>query len=199
MRRPLTIVFSVLTLAGTQAYANLVQNPGFETGDFTGWTVSGDISIGGNVHSGTYSADFNDAQSAGFLNQNIATTPGDVYDISFWLFSDTQGGINISGTFGSDTFYSVNNLHTGSYIQITANNVSATSFSTLLQLTFQDIGSDSFGSLDDISVTDVTPAGVPDAASTAGLLWIGLAGLAGFNLSFRRARRSFPVGQSIVM
>ena len=31
--------------------------------------------------------------------------------------------------------------------------------------------------LDDISVTDVTPAGVPDAASTAGLLGLGLAGL----------------------
>jgi hypothetical protein len=31
--------------------------------------------------------------------------------------------------------------------------------------------------LDDISVTDVTPTGVPDAASTAGLLGLGLTGL----------------------
>ena len=187
-------VSSVLSLAGTQAYANLVQNPGFESGDFTGWTVSGNISVfAGGAHSGTYSASFDDASSIGSLDQTIVTTPGDVYDISFWLYADTQGGINVSGSFGSDTFYSVNNLHNGSYIQITANDVSLTSSSTLLHLTFQDIGSDSSGYLDDISVTDVTPAGVPDAASTAGLLMLGLAGLAGFNLSFRRARRSFPV------
>jgi hypothetical protein len=42
--------------------------------------------------------------------------------------------------------------------------------------------------LDDISVTDVTPAGVPDAASTAGLLGLGLAGL----LALRR-RMAVPV------
>jgi hypothetical protein len=45
-------VSSVLSLAGTQAYANLVQNPGFESGDFTGWTVSGNISVfAGGAHS----------------------------------------------------------------------------------------------------------------------------------------------------
>ena len=189
MKRPLAIVLGVLTLAGAQACANLVQNPGFETGDFTGWTVSGDISaFAGGAHSDTYSASFDGAISAGSLDQTIATTPGDVYDISFWLFGYTQGGINVSGSFGSDTFYSVNDLHNGSYIQITANDVLGTGSSTLLHLTFQDIGSDSSGYLDDISVTDVTPAGVPDAASTAGLLGLGLAGL----LALRR-RLAVPV------
>jgi hypothetical protein len=151
--------------------------------------VSGNIIVfAGGAHSGTYSASFDDASSIGSLDQTIATTPGDVYDISFWLSADTQGGINVSGSFGSDTFYSVNSLHNGSYIQITANDLLGTGSSTLLHLTFQDIGSVSSGYLDDISVTDVTPAGVPDAASTAGLLGLGLAGL----LALRR-RLAVPV------
>jgi hypothetical protein len=172
------LIFIAWALAGLHAHANLVQNPGFETGNFTDWTVSGQIGVfSGGAHSGTYSASFDDALSAGFLDQNIATTPGDIYDISFWLFSDTEGGINFSGSFGGDTFYSVNDLSGSPYTQITANGVSGTGSSTLLHLTFQDVSPDSFGALDDISVTDVTAAGVPDIASTAGLLGLGLVGL----------------------
>ena len=188
MKQTLAIMLGALALAGAQAHANLVQNPGFETGDFTDWTVSGNIGVfPGGANSGTYSASFTGAISGGYLNQNIATTTGDVYDISFWLESDGQ--ISFSASFGSDTFYSINNVDIGSpYTEVTVNNVSAAGASTLLHLTFQESGADSFGALDDISVTDVTPVGVPDSASTAGLLGLALAGL----LALRR-RLAAPV------
>jgi hypothetical protein len=45
---------------GGAAQANIVTNPGFETGDFTGWTLSGDTSFtfveGFFPHSGSFSA-----------------------------------------------------------------------------------------------------------------------------------------------
>ena len=70
MKNLTKLILSAWGLAGLQAYANLVQNPGFETGDFTGWTVSGDISaFAGSAHSGTYSAAFDDAISQGSLTK----------------------------------------------------------------------------------------------------------------------------------
>jgi hypothetical protein len=82
-------------LAASAAAGNIVLNPGFETSDFTSWTVNGwDVdTIGGDVtpHSGTYFADtgcvgagcFNDVSGA-FFFQDLATTMGATYTISFW-------------------------------------------------------------------------------------------------------------------
>ena len=40
-------VATLLSAVAPPAYANLIQNGGFETGDFTDWTFSGNIGIGG--------------------------------------------------------------------------------------------------------------------------------------------------------
>lgn len=42
MKRPLFLLAPMMVLLASSAYAsvNLLTNPGFETGDFTGWTVS---------------------------------------------------------------------------------------------------------------------------------------------------------------
>jgi hypothetical protein len=74
------------------AEANLINNGGFENGDFSGWTQSGNTGAtgveSGTSHSGSYSAAFGPVGSDGFITQNIATTPGAQYTLDFWLQND---------------------------------------------------------------------------------------------------------------
>ena len=80
------------------AGANLVMNPGFETGDFTDWTLSGNDSPfmtvetaeGGTYvpNSGTYFALLGPESTLGYLSQDIATMAGQTYTFSWWLASD---------------------------------------------------------------------------------------------------------------
>jgi hypothetical protein len=74
---------------------NIVANPGFETGDLTAWTTDDWPAVntaGGLVpHSGSYLADsacegsvcLNPATGA-YLYQDLSTTTGTAYTISFW-------------------------------------------------------------------------------------------------------------------
>jgi hypothetical protein len=70
----------------------LIINGGFETGDFTGWTQSGNTGStsvnSANVHSGTYAAELGPVGSDGFLSQTFGTTPGANYTLDYWLEHD---------------------------------------------------------------------------------------------------------------
>ena len=111
-----TLVFSNATSHAAQSAwctlavgQSLVQNGGFETGDFTGWTLAGhtvinSASSGPTVynavesdtagyqvaHSGTYGAFLGDTQVA-TLSQVVPTLPGHSYLLSFWLNNPTAG------------------------------------------------------------------------------------------------------------
>src|SRR5690242_21749347 len=75
---------------------NLVTNCGFETGDFTGWTLSSNTSftsVSPNapyVHSGNFGAALGTVGGTSFLTQSQAlnTVPGATYLVSVWLESD---------------------------------------------------------------------------------------------------------------
>ncbi len=73
---------------------NLVRNCGFETGNFEGWTQSGDTSFtmvtGDAAHSGNFGAQIGPERFPGFLTQTLATVPGQLYDLSFWMRSSGQ-------------------------------------------------------------------------------------------------------------
>jgi len=139
------------------ASQSLVQNGDFETGNFTGWTQSGNTAYtsvtSGNstyVHAGTYGAKLGPSGSLGYLSQTLPTSPGQAYLLSFWLSNPVGGsteqfqvnwnGVTVTnitnpGTFGWTKFNFI---------------VTATGTGTVLQFGFRN-DPDYFG-LDDISV-----------------------------------------------
>jgi len=149
--------------------ANLITNPGFETGNLSGWTLPIGFSVLGTTfgiapHSGSFQA-----FSGGFgvLGQSVATTVGQSYTVDFWAATTTSGTLSVLG--GSTVF---NHLFAGptGYTEFTFT-FTAASASSAIQFTTGGIFL-----LDDISVT---PTGVPDGGTTVSLLGCALLGLAG--------------------
>jgi len=99
---------TTLTLAPSQ---NILFNGGFETGDFTDWTLVGDTTIGNAlyngvvdagslngdgaacVHSGIYGAALGESGFLASISQTLGTLPGQAYRISLWL----QNPVNDTG------------------------------------------------------------------------------------------------------
>lgn len=101
----------VLSCIVTVASANLMVNPGFETGDLSGWTGSNATVVSGIAHSGNYSAKVTDVLAGGlfgYVDQypvggswaaGIAS-PGETVTVSTWLMSDPQDPIHTVQTVG---------------------------------------------------------------------------------------------------
>lgn len=93
-------VAALAALYPTTAAANLVANPGFETGGFPPWARSGNLSstfvdCTGSFflpHSGSCSAAFGPIGSLGFIEQSLPTSPGSVYAIDLWYYVNDQDG-----------------------------------------------------------------------------------------------------------
>ena len=94
---------------------NLVVNGDFSTLDFTGWTVSGyqtdsaHLSVysatGGPVNNGPYVQE--GPNQYDYLSQNIATTAGQNYQVSFWLNYLGGSGASFACAFAGVTGFSV--------------------------------------------------------------------------------------------
>lgn len=148
----------ILVLAGSllfsqMAAADLITNGGFEAGSFTGWTQSGNwdgSGVGpGFVHTGGYAAALGPLGTLGFLSQTLATNPGSVYEISFWLYCQ-QGAPNLFGmNWGSETLFDQLDSPGQGYTQYNFFAL-ASDTSTVLTFAFRDDPGHMF--LDDISV-----------------------------------------------
>jgi len=162
------------------ARANLVVNSGFENGNFSGWTLTGDTSYttvnsGSGAYAGNYYGSFGSVNSQAFLSQTIVTTVGASYTVSFRLanIANGQGRTtpnSFSASFGS-SLVSMTNSSAFGYTLYTYL-VTATAASTTLQFSFYNVPG--YWRLDAVNV-DVVPA-VPLPGSFP-LLAMGLVGL----------------------
>jgi hypothetical protein len=159
-------VYNGLPYAAIDAAAaglNGVPNGGFETGDFTGWTLSGntaaalvianDPSGAAGSHSGNDYAQLTtpSGPGLGFIAQTVNTTPGQAYLVDYWLRS-SQDAANDWGAYWNGTLlddFSVSGqLWTEHSYQVTA-----TASST--ELKFGNSFASGFFYLDDVSVRPI--------------------------------------------
>jgi hypothetical protein len=167
----LAVVIFFLAAPFRQTFAQVI-NGGFETGDFTGWTVSDSsnftlIGSGGPLfaHSGNYEANLGARGVLGTLSQNVGTTPGTTYDLVFWMANDSGAATNeFDVKWEGVTILSLTNAPVSNYTQYSFL-VTATSSSS--SLVFQYRNDDDFFRLDDISIT-----AVPEPC-TLSLLFLG--------------------------
>ena len=150
-------VFSVYALADTE----LLQNGGFETGDFSFWNPSGDsgldtVSTGNlSVHSGLYGAEMGAIGSPGYISQTVPTTPGGAYLLSLWLDSpDGMGPTEFSAAWNGYLLLDETNLSAFGWSNFQFA-VTATASDTTVELGCRDDAS--FLGLDDISLKPLLP------------------------------------------
>lgn len=178
---------------------SLVQNGGFETGDFSLWTFNGDdtasFAVGANtftdgsgtnwVHSGAYGSVFGAVGQPAYLSQTLLTSPGQGYLLSFWLN-------NISGATPNQIVINWNTNATGTntifnQVNVPAINnwsnyqfvVTAGATNTVLQFGFEN--DNYYFGLDDISVQPAPAPSFRTVSATNNLIrftWNSLAGLA---------------------
>jgi hypothetical protein len=175
----------LLTLAATAAlscvtptFANLVSNGGFETGDFTGWTQTGDTGFTGvsgsspsgrGPHSGSFLAYFGAIGDDGGISQNLTTVAGQVYHISFWLANDFPNSpSDWSVLWNGGTVFGQVNPGPFGYTNYQFN-LLATSTSSQLAFSFRQ--DPAYFELDDVVAYN---ARTPDGGNTLWLLGLGM-------------------------
>jgi hypothetical protein len=189
---------------------NLVANCGFETGDFTSWTLSGnDVPLqlgslygvegidpldGIAPNSGSDQAYFGDLDTNAItLSETLATTPGLLYQISWYLAQDTAiappFSDQFSASFGGTSLTSQTGLAVQPYTLYTFS-ATATKASTILSFTLgNDLGE---FLLDDVVVSTTTTATTGSPEPGTWLLLVSASGL--LAILAARSRRSEPVG-----
>jgi hypothetical protein len=187
-KRLTSLVCSLLLYGCWSAASADIVNGGFETGDFTGWTVlntdhtgvtsgrcPGGIPTTCPPHTGTFAAYFGNTNPGG-ITQDIATDPTLTYTLDFWvkLFGSgippaTPNEFQVM--WGGRTLTDLVNMSDVNWEHMTFSGLTASSLSTSLAFDITD-PADWIG-LDDIRVTATTIA-APEP-TTISLLGVAIA------------------------
>jgi hypothetical protein len=167
-------------------YLGLVENGGFETGDFTGWNLFGgdpaDNFVTNTIngvfpHSGNYYAVLG-ATNLSYLSQTLATTEGEPYVLSLWLNSPDGLSPNVFlVSWNATTLFNQTNMPASSGWTNLQFKVLATGTNTVLEFGFLDIPS--FLGLDAISVYPAQPGIAGLSVAGANLVLNGTNGQSG--------------------
>jgi hypothetical protein len=164
----------LFTVGAHAAGPELVVNGDFETGDFTGWTLTLSptslIGVDGyGPHDGNFSAYFGASDPYDTISQTLTTTPGTHYTVSFKLDSEFTSGdtAGFVGSFGGTPFISLTNANADFTFTTFTFDVVASSASSVLS--FAGFNNNWFYTLDSVSVSAVPEPG------TYALLGLGLA------------------------
>ncbi len=138
--------------------SGLIVNGGFETGNFNGWTQSGNlgftgVSTGFYARTGIYGAFLGPVGSDGLLSQTFSTIEGKPYIVSFSL-RNQSGPNNFSVTWAGESFFSQVNIAAGDWQSYSFTEI-GTGSSTVLQFRFRN--DPSYLALDDVSVITDPP------------------------------------------
>ncbi len=169
----------------------LVQNGGFEMGDFTGWTQSGNIdgyetvvTDPAYIQSGNYGAQIGCYGSLYYLSQTLPTTPGQLYLVSFWVVNYNGVGPNeFLADWGATTLFDQTDMGTDGWLHMQYL-VTAAGTSTTLQFGFRN--DPWYFALDDVSVTAVQRPAFQSLVKSGGsvnLAWSAMAG-PGYQLQY---------------
>ncbi|MBC7773551.1 MAG: hypothetical protein H7210_13735 [Pyrinomonadaceae bacterium] len=170
MVKNLVVLAAAAAFVGT-ASANLVSNPGFETGDFTGWTVFGDDDFtfvdDGFTRTGDFSGFFGPLTSGG-IEQVLTASAGDQIDVSFWMasfFGDIPNAFVV--TLDGQVIAAGADFTEFDYTEFTAT-ITTTTNNPVLNFTFTN--PPDFFMLDDVSAEIVPTPGAVALLGLGGLL-----------------------------
>ena len=177
---------------GTVSLANAgLINPGFETGDFTGWTGFGDTGFtiissadcghsfptSCTPHTGSFAAFFGNP-SLGGVTQSVATVPGASYVFDFWLKVDVASvgyvGTEYIISWDSTVLADVVDAPISSWQHLS---YTTTAISSSSVVKFEFLNHPDWFGLDDVSVTAVGEVPEPVSSILAGASLLALAGL----------------------
>ncbi|HSY18094.1 MAG TPA: hypothetical protein VK815_07155 [Candidatus Acidoferrales bacterium] len=163
----------------------LVTNGGFETGDFTGWTRSGNLSTTSvstdtnYISSGYYGLKGGPIGSLGYISQNLNTIPGQTYMVTCWFNNptgDTPNDFQIAwdnNIMIDLTNWSSSGWFTPKFL------VTATKPTTTLQIGFDD--QPSYLGIDEITVQPFPAPNIQSVTNKSGILnftWNSVPGFA---------------------
>ena len=179
----LALTAALLVAAPALAATNLVTNGGYETGNLSGWTLTGNTGFSsvaaGAAASGSFGYSNGAVGSFGVLSQTVSTIASATYNYSFTLRNNggpvNAFGVSLGGTSFGPTFSNSGPVGFTTY----TGTVVAPSANAALSFSFRQ--DPNFWNIDDISLT----AAVPEPA-TWGLMIVGF-GIVGVSMRRRQA------------